>query len=245
MNELSQALTRAARGLLHPRMLLLMVWPLAVSLILWVVLGALFGAQVFNAAETYLHQSSLYRSLTTTWPLSALATGLLWLLMFLVAIPLVLVTSTLIIGLVAMPLVVRHVAQREYPMLELRGGGSIAGSVVNALVALAWLIVLALLSLPLWFIPILWPVMPIVLLAFFNQRVFRYDALADHASAEEMKGVIRSSTGKLWGLGIVVGAIASIPIVGFFAPVFSALAFTYYCLERLARQRGGTLATNL
>lgn len=238
MQEISQALARAASAMMRPRMLWLMVWPLALSLLIWIVLATLFGAQVFNWVEAYLAQSSIYKSVTGTWPLSALATGLLWLLMILLAIPLVLVTATLIVGLVAMPMVVRHVADRDFAHLERRRGGTFVGSLGNTLVSLLGLIALAIVSLPLWLIPPLWPVIPIVLLGFFNQRVFRYDALADHADAAEIHAIIKGDRRWLWSLGMILGLIGYIPFAGLFAPVYSALAFTYYCLGRLATMRG-------
>lgn len=237
MQEISQALARAARAMMRPRMLWLMVWPIALSLLIWIVLGSLFGAQLFNWVEASLAQSGIYKSVTAIWPLSALATGLLWLLMILLAIPLVLVTATLIVGLVAMPMVVRHVADRDFAQLERRRGGTFVGSLGNTLISLLWLIVLAIVSLPLWLIPPLWPVIPIVLLGFFNQRVFRYDALADHADAAEINAIIKGDGRWLWSLGMILGLIGYIPFAGLFAPVYSALAFTYYCLGRLASMR--------
>lgn len=237
MQELSRALARAARTMMHPRMLWLMVWPLVLSLIVWLVLGTLFGAQLFNWVEGALNQSSIYKSVTATWPISALATGLLWLLMFLLAIPLVLVTATLIVGLVAMPMVVRFVADRDFSTLERRRGGTFAGSLVNTIVSLLMFIALAIVTLPLWLIPPLWPVIPIVLLGFFNQRVFRYDALADHASAGEIQAIVKGERRRLWSLGMILGLLGYIPFAGLFAPVYSALAFTYYCLGRLAETR--------
>jgi len=237
MSEITRALARAGGALFHPKMFLLMVWPLGVSLALWTVLALVFGSQVFVAVEAWLAQSSVYQSVTSTWPVSALATGLLWILMFVMAIPLVLITATIIIGVLAMPIVVKHVAEQDFPTLERRQGGSIAGSVWNAMAALAWFIVLTLVTLPLWFIPLLWPVIPVVLLGYFNQRMFRYDSLAEHADAKEMQSVIAGNRGRLWLIGIALGFIGYIPLVGFFSPVFSALAFTYFALERLAATR--------
>ncbi|MFM9883705.1 MAG: EI24 domain-containing protein [Burkholderiales bacterium] len=237
MNDITKALARAGSGLLHPKMFLLMIWPLALSLALWITLAVIFGVQLFNGVEGYLNHSSIYQWVTSTWPLSLIAAGLLWLLMFLLAIPLVLVTATLLIGVLAMPIVVNHVAAKDYPSLERKQGGTIIGSVWNAVAALLWLVVLAIVSLPLWFIPILWPVIPVVLLGYVNQRVFRYDALAEHGSRDEMKRIIRTSRMPLLGLGMVLGLIGYIPILGFFSPVFSALAFTYYSFDKLAAMR--------
>ncbi len=237
MNDITKALARAGGGLLHPKMFLLMIWPLALSLALWITLAVIFGVQLFNGVEGYLNHSRVYQWVTSTWPLSLIATGLLWLLMFLLAIPLVLVTATLLIGVLAMPIVLNHVAAKDFPALERKQGGTIIGSVWNAVAALIWLVVLAIVSLPLWFIPLLWPVIPVVLLGYFNQRVFRYDALAEHGSRDEMKSIIRRSRMPLLGLGMALGLIGYIPLLGFFSPVFSALAFTYYSFDKLAVMR--------
>ena len=237
MNDITQALARAGSGLLHPKMLLLMIWPLVVSLALWTTLAAIFGVQLFNGVEGYLSHSSVYKWVTSTWPLSLVAAGLLWLLMFVLAVPLVLVTATLLIGVLAMPIVLNHVSAKDYPTLERKRGGTLICSVWNAVAALIWLVVLTIVSLPLWFIPLLWPVIPIVLLGTFNQRVFRYDALAEHGSRDEIRSVIRTSRVPLLGLGMALGVIGYIPILGFFSPVFSALAFTYYSFDKLAAMR--------
>src|SRR3990172_5325728 len=152
-------------------------------------------------------------------------------------VPLVLVTATLIIAVVAMPTMVNHVAATHYPTLERRRGGTFAGSVWNAVVALVVFLVFSLLLLPLWFVPLFWPVLPVLLFAYFNQRVFRYDALADHASAEEMRGLFRQHGMSLYLLGIVLSLLAHIPVIGFFIPVVAGLAFIHYLLERVADLR--------
>ncbi len=237
MNDITHALARASSGLLHPKMFLLMIWPLALSLALWVIAGLLFGAQLFNGIQATLNHSGVYQWVISIWPLSFLATGLLWLLMILLAIPLVLVTATLIIGVLAMPIVVNHVAAKDYPTLERKQGGTLMGSVWNALAALMWFVVLAIVTVPLWFIPLFWPVIPVLLLGYMNQRVFRYDALAEHASAVEMERIIGASGKRLAGLGVLLGAIGYVPLIGFFSPVYGALAFTHFLLERLAVMR--------
>ncbi len=237
MNDITQALARASSGLLHPKMFLLMIWPLALSLALWVIVGLVFGAQLFNGIQATLNQSGVYQWVISIWPLSFLAAGLLWLLMILLAIPLVLVTATLIIGVLAMPIVVNHVAAKDYPTLERKQGGTLMGSVWNALAALMWFVVLAIVTVPLWFIPLFWPVIPVLLLGYMNQRVFRYDALAEHASAVEMERIIGASGKRLAGLGVLLGAIGYVPLIGFFSPVYGALAFTHFLLARLAVMR--------
>ena len=237
MSDLARALARALASLAHPKMLLLMIWPIAAALLLWTALAILFGAQTMGWLQGYLTDSTVGVWASKWFPFHLIATALSWIALLVLFIPLVLVTATVIIGIFAMPAMVTHVAAADYPTLELRHGGTFAGSVWNALIALAVFVVFSLLSLPLWFVPLLWPVLPVLLFAYLNQRVFRYDAVAEHASADEMRELFRRHGTTLYLLGIVLSLIAHIPLVGFFIPVIAGLAFIHYLLERLAELR--------
>ena len=97
-------------------------------------------------------------------------------LLFLLFVPLVYLTALFILGIFGMDAMVDHVARRSYPQLERRRGGGVAGSVWNGCVALAGMALLAVLSLPLWLAPPLWPVLAVAILGWGNQRLLRYDA---------------------------------------------------------------------
>ncbi len=237
MSEITKALIRAFASLLHPRMLLLMLWPVAIALVLWLGLAFAFWSQAAAWVQLQFEQSAAIAWTVSVWPLTYIATHLAWILLVLLFIPLVLITAVLIIGVFAMPAMVKHVAAQAYPQLARRAGGSFAGGLWNSVMALAWLALLALLSLPLWLFPPLWPVLPILLFGYLNQRVFRYDALAEHASAWEMQTLIRRHRGELFLLGVVLALVGLIPVLGFFAPVYGGLACIHYCLARLAQLR--------
>jgi hypothetical protein len=104
-------------------------------------------------------------------------------------------------------------------------------------VAVVVSLVLALISLPLWVVPLLWPVITVLLFAYLNQRVFRYDALAEHASAEEMRLLFSRWKGEFFMLGVAIAIAGHIPVFGFFVPVYGALVFIHYGLQRLAELR--------
>jgi hypothetical protein len=70
-----------------------------------------------------------------------------------------------------------------------------------------------------------------------NQRVLRYDAMAEHATAAEMRAVFRAARGALYLLGVVLALLAYVPVVGFFAPVLFGLAFIHYLLGELQALR--------
>lgn len=242
MNEISKALIRAFASLLHPRMLLLMLWPLAIALALWLGLAFAFWSQAAAWLRLQFDQSAVVGWAISVWPLTMIATHLAWILLVLLFLPLVLVTAVLIIGVFAMPAMVKHVAEQSYSQLDRRQGGGFAGSLWNGVAALAWFGLLLVLSLPLWLLPPLWPLLTIALFGYLNQRVFRYDALAEHASGWEMQTLIRRYRGELFLLGIAIALFGMIPILGFFAPVYGGLAFIHYCLARVAQLRDEPVA---
>ena len=232
-----QSLARAFASLLHPRMLLLMVWPALVALALWLALAIAFWAQAAAAIQSALGRSELYEWIMGVWPMMMIAAHVGWIVLALLFVPVVLITAVAIIGVFAMPMMVNHVAERDYPQVAQKRGGSFAGSVWNTAAALLWLFALAILTLPLWIFPPLWPVLPLLLFAHFNQRVFRYDALAEHASAGEMREILARDRWPLLGMGIAVSIAGYVPVLGLFSPVYGGLAFIHYALARLASLR--------
>jgi hypothetical protein len=234
---MTKALLQAFFSLLHPRMLLLMLWPVAIALVLWLGLALAFWSHAAAWLQLEFNQSAAIGWAIGVWPLSLIAAHLAWILLALLFIPLVLITAVLIIGVFAMPAMVALVAERAFPQLDRRQGGTFAGSLWNGVMAMLGLVLLVLLSLPLWFFPPLWPVLPLLLFGYLNQRVFRYDALYEHASAWEMQTLIRRHRRELFLLGVVVALFGLIPLLGFLAPVYGGLAFIHYCLARLAQLR--------
>ena len=237
VQKILMALVKAFASLLHPKMLWLMVWPVIVALVIWVTLAVLYWGQAASWISVQLHQYPIYEWTVSIWPFSIIAAWLGWLLLLFLFVPLVLMTAVLIIGVVAMPVMTAHVGANDYPAIAQRKGGSLAGSVWNALVALFGIALLAVVTLPLWLIPLLWPVLPVLLFGWFNQHVFRYDALAEHASATEIDEVIRRHRGELFLLGVALAIIGHIPLLGLLMPVYGGLAFIHYCLGRLTDLR--------
>jgi hypothetical protein len=85
-------------------------------------------------------------------------------------VPPVQLTALLILGVAGMPAMVEHVSSRSYPQLERRRGGSFAGGLWNSAAALAGMIALFAVSVPLWFFPPLWPLIPVAVMG-WNQRI--------------------------------------------------------------------------
>jgi uncharacterized protein involved in cysteine biosynthesis len=157
--------------------------------------------------------------------------------MLLLLLPLTQATALIVASTVAMPIMVADIAARDFPELERRRGGSLAGSVWNTIwVTLAFL-VLWLLTLPLWLFGLPAAVLPILLTGWLNERLFRYDALAEHASREEYLQLVRRQRWPLLGLGMVAAVLQTVPVINLFAPVYSGLIFVHFGLAGLRRLR--------
>ncbi len=214
----------------HPRMLWLMVWPMLVALALWGTIALVTWTRLALWLAELINQWALGIVRLDLGQLAQFLANVALLLLF---VPLVYLTALFILGAFGMQKMVDHVATRSFAHLERRRGGSTAGSVWNAIVALAGMLLLFAISLPLWLVPVLWPVITLAILTWVNQRLLRYDALAEHAEAAEMARLFRQHRGPLLLLGFLLALLAYVPLLGFFAPVLFGLAFIRYLLGAL------------
>ena len=237
MNGIARSLLFALGNLLHPRMLWLMLWPVLIALALWGTLAIVFWAQLAVWLAGVLNQWLTTGWLAIQWDLQGATLIAAKFLILILLVPLIQLTALLILSTFGMPAMVEHVASRSYPDLQHRRGGSLVGSLWNGIVALCGMIGLFLVSIPFWFVPPLWPLIPVAILGWVNQRVLRYDSLAEHADAAEMRQVFAGRRSSLYLLGLVLALMAYIPLVGFFAPVLFGLAFVHYLLAALKVHR--------
>jgi CysZ protein len=236
MNLLGSVLYGIA-NLFHPRMLWLMVWPMLVSLALWGSVALVFWTRLALWLAAHLKQwlePALGFVRLDFGDAAVIAANVI---LFLLFVPLVYLTALFILGVFGMQKMVDHVAERSYPHLERRRGGGTPGSVWNGLVTVAGMLGLFIASLPLWLLPPLWPLIPLVVLSWGNQRLLRYDALAEHADYAEMARLFRERRGALYMLGFLLALLAYVPLVGFIGPVVFGLAFIRYLLGALQESR--------
>lgn len=236
MNVLG-ALLYGLANVFHPRMLWLMIWPMLVALAVWgtlaLVLWKRLALWLAEILKPWIEPALGFVRLDFGDAALIAANVIL----FLLFVPLVYLTALFILGVFGMQKMVDHVAARSYPQLERRRGGGTAGSVGNGLVALAGMLGLFVVSLPLWLLPPLWPLIPLVILSWGNQRLLRYDALAEHADQAEMARIFRERRGALYLLGFLLALLAYVPFVGFVGPVVFGLAFIRYLLGALQESR--------
>jgi len=229
------ALARALRDLLNLRVLWVVIWPMLAALLLWLALGVTFWSTFSGWMARGLDAIGIQAWLTDLEPVW-IAHAIQALLHFLLFVPLVYLTALVITALFGMPALIGIVAGRDYPKLRRENGGGLVGGLWNAGVALVLFAALWVLTLPLWLIGV-GVIVPFVAAAYLNQRLFRYDAIAEHASADEMAALFRQERSGWWGLGFLTGLVQFVPLLNLLGPVFAALAFIHFGLARLERHR--------
>jgi CysZ protein len=240
VTEILDAFRNAMRDMFRPQVLLMVAVPMVCAMALWTFIGWIFWDGL-----THWVNSLLLASRFGQW-LAGWAPGVLRFFASVIALALlapgVLITAMVITEFFTMPGLVKFVAQRYYPALECKHGGTVTGSVVNSAIAITVFTLLWLVTLPLWFTGIGALVVPVVISAYLNQRIFRHDALSDHASGEELRTLNRENRRKLYLLGLLLAVFFYVPFFNLLAPALTGLAFTHFQLGRLTKRR---LRTNL
>jgi len=240
MTPIVDSLARALRDLFQPHVLWVVIWPMLAASMLWLVLAVMFWTTFSGWIALGLGKLGIEAWLTGLEPVWV-ANGIQVLLQVMLFVPLVYVTALVLTALFGMSALIRIVAERYYPELKRENGGSLVGSLWNALIAMVLFVALWAVTLPLWLIGV-GVIVPFVAAAYLNQRLFRYDAIAEHASATEMATLFRNERGGWWGLGVLTGLVQFVPLLNLLGPVFAALAFIHYGLARLEQQRRNSAA---
>jgi uncharacterized protein involved in cysteine biosynthesis len=235
MRAVVRALARAFPLLADRRVLVLVAAPLVAAVVLWLVAAGAFGVPLTHALAALIGRALATIGLGAEPGAIATAGGAIaaFVLITIAAGALALT----VIAVFAGPVFVRVVESRHFPALAKKHGGTAAGGAANAFVAVALWIPMALAVLPFLLFPPIGVPLSLCANAWLNQRLFRYDALATHASPVERSAVIRSARGRLFGLGLMLSPLSLVPFVNLIAPLYAGLAFTCLCLGELDESR--------
>ena len=229
MTAIAGALRRALPIMFTARIAALATLPLLVAAVVWIAIGVL----AWDPANALLLRAFGADAEPAAWQRVAAGVVVVLTLAALAA-----ATALAAIAVLTMPVIVKTVASRHFPQLAARRGGTLGGSLRNVLAALLAFAALWIATLPLLVIPPAYVAASLVLNAWLSQRMFRYDALAEHASASELGAVLRENRMRLMGLGLVLAPLSLIPVVNILVlPIYAGIAYTELCLAELAALR--------
>ena len=262
MKEILDSFWRAAAYCLHPRVIALSLLPLVLMAGLALGLGYFYWersvAGVRAAFESWQVLATFLAWLEGVG-LAGLKTVLAPLVIVFLSTPVIVVLALLMVSALMTPSMLNLVADRRFPLLEKKRGGSFFGSLFGGLWATLAALIVLLISVPLWFVPPLVLVLPPLIWGWLTYRVMSYDVLAEHASRSERRELIRRHRGVLLGMGVLTGYLGAAPSLVWasgalalvFAPVlvpvavwiytlvfaFSALWFAHFALAALQAMR--------
>ena len=236
MSTVITALISALRDLRDLRVLALGLLPPLAAMLVWAGLAWVFAGDWARLVADWI-ATTAWLSWVRDWGLSSVLIWASGIAAIALLLPVMLITAVLVTDIVAMPVIVPIVGSRHYPRLAPLKGGTFPGSLWNATVAVTVFAALWIITLPLWLTGIGALVLPLLLTAHFNQRMFRYDALAEHATEAEYRAIVERGGGRRYLLGLLLALLYYVPLVNLAVPVLSALAFTHLCLGELARLR--------
>ena len=262
MRDLIDSFWRAAAYCLHPKVILLSLLPLLLAVAAVLGLGWFYWEAAVAAVRGTLEQWSLVVSFLN-WLESIGGAGfaavLAPLIVVALAVPVIVVGSLLLVAWLMTPSLVNLVAARRFPQLERRHGAGWFSAALWSIGAMLFALLLLGLSLPLWFIPPLVLVLPPLIWGWLTYRVMSYDVLAEHASGDERRQLMREQRWPLLAIGIITGYLGAAPSLLWavnaaalvLAPVlvvlsvwlytlvfaFAALWFAHFALAALQRMR--------
>jgi hypothetical protein len=262
MKPVIDAFWRAVMYCLHPRVIAMSFVPLLLMVVSTLGLGYFFWNDAVDFVRTQILAWSWMDWLGQFLEgigMGGLRVVLAPALLLFAAIPFIVVACLLAVAAFMMPAMVSLVGERRFPGLLRQRGGSTLGSLAWSLGSTLAACLALLLSVPLWLIPPVVLVVPPLVWGWLTYRVMAYDALADHASAEERRAVLQAHRWPLLGMGLVTGYLGALPSVLWasgamfiaMAPVlvpvaiwiytlvfaFSSLWFAHYALAALDELR--------
>ena len=260
---------RAAAYCVRPRVIALSFLPLIVMVALALGLGYYFWEPALDWVRAGLEASSVVNSVWD-WLQSVGAGSIKMVLAPLVVIfavtPVIVVLSLLLVAVLMTPALTNLVAERRFPQLERKHGGSLVKSLLWSFGSTLLAVVALIVSIPLWLVPPLVLVLPPLIWGWLTYRVMAFDALAEHASEPERQLLFKQHRVRLLSIGVVCGFLGAAPSLlwasgALFAaafvilvPVaiwiytlvfaFSSLWFAHYCLAALQILRARTALPN-
>lgn len=262
MKLVFDAFWRALAYCLHPRVMLASLAPLLLMATGLGLLGYFFWEPALDQVRLWLENFELLHSawsLLERFGMGQLKAVLAPMLVILVVTPIVVIGSLLLVALGMTPALVRMVAARRFAHLTALKGASFLRSALWSLAVSIAALLACLLTLPLWLLPPVALVLPALIWGWLTAKVMAFDALAEHASAQERRTILRQHAVPLLVMGVLCGYLGAAPsliwsmgmMVIVWAPIllplsvwlytlvfaFAALWFVHYCLAALEALR--------
>jgi hypothetical protein len=160
--------------------------------------------------------------------LGALKTVIVPLLAVWLFLPLMVVTALLFVGLMAMPMLVRHIGKRHHPSLERRQSGSWLGMLWLCVYSFLIFVALWIVTTPLCALPLVGFVIQPLLWGWLTCRVMAHDVFSRYADEQERVALLRTHRWQLLVIGTVTGILGVAPSLLWLGGAISIVLFPFF-----------------
>lgn len=241
MARILKALKQGLESCLDMRILLLLFVPFFLAVVIAAILFFSFGVLWVNSLSIGLEQTAWVQFMVEKWQIGQTVSSISYLvtllLVILLILPLAYLLAVVLVSLALMPVILRILEKNQYPNLEKKYGGTLAGNIWNTLKTSLLYLFLLVVSLPLWLFPGFAIVVPVALGAYLNKKLFVYDVLEEYASKEERGQIETQHQNTLYGLGAILGFLNYLPLTFVVMPVYAGLVYSHFCLNALNELR--------
>lgn len=265
MSLLLDSFWRALAYCLHKRVIVWSLLPLLTMALMAWLLGYFFWADAVLKVQSllegvgWLHSIWVWLQQHGVGYASEVVASIL---VVLGAMPVLVVLVLLLVSLFMAPVLTQLVAEKRFPGLERKQGGSTVASLVWSGGSTSIALLALLVTLPLWVFPPLMLVVAPLIWGWLTYRVMAFDALSEHASKEERRSLFARHRITLILMGVICGYLGAAPgivwvsgllfLAAFWVLVpiaiwiyalvfaFSALWFAHFCLAALEQMRAQT-----
>ena len=229
MKNLVKSFGLSVQGIFHPWVLWLSLRPFLMSALVWFGILWFFWTPLLDQTKNFITNSALTSWIFVTmnqvgW--GDLRSIISPYLSVVIIMPLIILTLLLIVSFTSISGVVGHVGRaKNYQDLNCAHGGSFWGSIANTSWSTFICLLLIIVTLPVWWIPPIFAIIPPLLWGWLTTRLMSYDVLAKHASEIERKEILREHKWPLLTMGIITGLMGAIPSFFWLSSVFVLILF--------------------
>lgn len=228
------------KDILRPRIVAVMLAPFFLSAVLWSFIVWLSWDWILDLGFRFYSSPIIQKFVSLLAPIFTLTEDPIAFVtvaafIILVVFPAALITALFITSIFLVPTLVSEVRRTDYPHLTKKSNSIFTGTGTSIIYSIKYFVTWVV-SLPLWvIIPGGALIIPFLLVAWFNSKLFGWEVMTEIADSGEIAGFISQNSRALFALGLLTSLIYYIPIVNFIAPVLTSAAFVRFCLKRYSK----------
>jgi hypothetical protein len=231
MNLIMRSFGLALKGIFHPWVLWLSLRPFLIGALIWFGvlwwvwtplldwMKVLLTSSIFSAGMTKFMSSFGWESVrAVVVPYFSVV----------ILMPFMIVSILILVSFTSVTSLLRHVErQKTYRGMRQEKGGSFLGGLSINVGSTCIFVVLVLITLPLWWIPPIFAIIPPLLWGWLTTRLMSYDVLARHASEAERLELMKLYRWQLLGMGVAAGLLGATPTLFWLSSVYVLVLFPF------------------